>query len=81
MLNSNDFFKCHGWCCHETTDWRDFTAHVFNFFDLYATDVKIYPGNRSLLFLSVIYRVIYRKLPYCFDMKVNWSHFEVISFK
>ena len=44
MLTSNEYFKCHQWCCHEVTDWQDFTAHVFNFFDLYATDVKIYPG-------------------------------------
>jgi len=44
MLTSNEYFKCHQWCCHDVTDWQDFTAHVFNFFDLYATDVKIYPG-------------------------------------
>ena len=44
MLTSNEYIKCHQWCCHDVTDWQDFTAHVFNFFDLYATDVKIYPG-------------------------------------
>ena len=61
MLSSNEYFKCHHWCCHDVTDWQDFTAHVFNFFDLYATDVKIYPGIDPFFELQ-IFVVIFSSL-------------------
>ena len=46
MVAQEHYFKYHACCCHIVADLKDYTAHIFNFYELYASDVKIYPGLR-----------------------------------